>query len=427
MIKATMVGQTMICVIGGKLYQKSVDTDSELIEIYKQALNTDEDNPQELKLLKDFFEGDLTNEEQREKEEFEKDRLESDLKKSLTEWMDDIKKLGDEHFEVNGIKLYMKGIGITIPEFLAAEFAIRRNNGDDLKSMMNFWRLCALNPDPRCREDLYKFLINNHMVVTPSGYFLAYRNANVKEKGNRELNEFVADQYVKLKSWKKSTKNHIVLENMDDGESKYFIKAESLLEKFYARNEGEFNELGTVEELYNDVILAGEHMTMYTDAHSGTTKIALGQPVSIPRNDCDADPDRTCSRGLHLGSTNFMTKGYFGSVGLVCLCNPMHVVAVPYTDGQKLRTSEYLPIGIAEYGEDNKLIPVQTATFEYEYAEHTDEQLEEMLNNTRFESLKDHKIIPQELTYEDFRDMVSDFSVSTDEMNKAIQGRVINL
>ena len=86
------------------------------------------------------------------------------------------------------------------------------------------------------------------MVVTPSGYFLAYRNANVKEKGNRELNEFVADQYVKLKSWKKSTKNHIVLENMDDGESKYFIKAESLLEKFYARNEGEFNELGTVEE-----------------------------------------------------------------------------------------------------------------------------------------------------------------------------------
>jgi len=292
---------------------------------------------------------------------------------------------------------------------------------------MNFWRLCALNPDPRCREDLYKFLINNHMVVTPSGYFLAYRNANVKKEGNRELNEFVADQYIKFKSWKKSTKKQIIIENKEGGEDKYFVKAENLLEKFYARNEGEFEELGTVYELYEKIIKNDEHTTVYTDAHSGTTKIILGQPVSISRSQCDSNPDQTCSKGLHLGSTNFMSKGYFGEVGLVCLCNPMHVVAVPYTGGQKLRTSEYLPIGIAEYGEDDKVIPVQTATFEYEYAEHTDEQLEEMLNNTRFESLKDHKIIPQELTYEDFRDMVSDFSVSTDEMNKAIQGRVINL
>ena len=265
------------------------------------------------------------------------------------------------------------------------------------------------------------------MVVTPSGYFLAYRNANVKKEGNRELNEFVADQYIKFKSWKKSTKKQIIIENKEGGEDKYFVKAENLLEKFYARNEGEFEELGTVYELYEKIIKNDEHTTVYTDAHSGTTKIILGQPVSISRSQCDSNPDQTCSKGLHLGSTNFMSKGYFGEVGLVCLCNPMHVVAVPYTGGQKLRTSEYLPIGIAEYGEDDKVIPVQTATFEYEYAEHTDEQLEEMLNNTRFESLKDHKIIPQELTYEDFRDMVSDFSVSTDEMNKAIQGRVINL
>jgi hypothetical protein len=60
--------------------------------------------------------------------------------------------------------------------------------------MMNFWRLCALNPDPRCREDLYKFLINNDLTLTPSGYFVAYRNVNVKNEGLRERNEFVAEQ-----------------------------------------------------------------------------------------------------------------------------------------------------------------------------------------------------------------------------------------
>jgi hypothetical protein len=410
MIKAQRVGQTIVCVIGEKMYQKVLSTDVEILELFELALNTDENNAEELKTLKSHFTPSLTHTEKIEKKEFENSQLDPENKKELVEWMEDIKSLGDEHFEVKGIKLYMKGIGITIPEFIAAEFASRRENEEDLNSLMNFWRLCALNSDPRCREDLYKFLINNNMVVTPSGYFLAYRNANVKNEGNRYLNEFIGEQVVKVKNWKKSTKNYTVLQNE---EGIYSIKQNGLLAKLLDRTTESLAEIGRLDELYNKLQEERGDTTVYTDAHSGSTTIILGQPVNIPRENCDSDPNRTCSRGLHLGSTNFMTEGYFGSVGLVCLCNPMHVVAVPYADGQKLRTSEYLPVGIA--------------TFEYDYAEHTEEQLEEMLNNSSFESLKEHKIIPQDLTYEDFRDMVSDFSVSTDEMKKTIQNRVQNV
>lgn len=43
---------------------------------------------------------------------------------------------------------------------------------------------------------------------------------------------------------------------------------------------------------------------------------------------------------------------------MVCLCNPAKVVSVPYQDDYgKLRTCEYLPIALAEYDDNGKVIP----------------------------------------------------------------------
>ena len=417
MIGTLRVNNTVICTIKGKMYQKTLDTDSEVDKLYDLALKTNEKNKKELSILTEIFAPGLTEEEEVERIEFEKAKIAHEEKVELLAWMEDIKANGHEIFNVVGISLFIKGINITIPEFLAIEFETRKDNPEDLSSLVNFWRLCALNSDPQCREDLYKFLINNNMVVTPSGYFLAYRNANVKQAGDRKLNEFVNDQFVKIKNWKKSTKNYIVLENLTKDGDKYQCRVIS--------NDNDllnFKQLGTVDGLYKRK--RDENATIYTDPHSSSTIISIGQPVAIPRTECNSDAKVTCSRGLHLGSTNFMSKNYFGSVGLVCLCNPMNVVAVPYSDGQKLRTSEYLPIGIAEYGDDNKLVPVETATFEYDYAEYTEEQLEDMLSNASFKSLKEHKIISQDMKFEDFRSMVNEFTVSNDVMKKTINNRI---
>lgn len=418
MIKATRVGNTLICVIGQKMYQKNVDSDTELMSIYEQALNTDEDDKEEMEKLLAYFKVPLTPEEKEREKEIKELEKEAEGQKELMEWLEDIKNLGDEHFEVDGIKLYMKGIKITVPEFLAREFAARRENEEDLSSLMNFWRLCALNPDPRCREDLYGFLMKNDISITPSGYFVTYRNVMIKQEGNKALHDFVVQKWLQVKKWKKAPSNYLVYEN-EDGIYSCYPSTKT------PENSGD--SIGTLEELYNSVTSGGDDSVIYTDAHTRTFTIKIGEVVTIPRNECDANPNQTCSRGLHLGNLNFMRKGAFGSEGLVCLCNPKDVVAVPRSYDGKMRTCSYLPIALAEYDEDGCIIPVDTATFEYEYAEHTQEELEDMLRTTRFESLKEHELVPKELDIASLRKITGDLDISLDEMNKSIQSRVVNV
>ena len=76
------------------------------------------------------------------------------------------------------------------------------------------------------------------------------------------------------------------------------------------------------------------------------------------------------------------------------LINPMNVVACPYQDSGKLRCCEYVPVSIIEFTEDGAVIPFDAETIDIEYAEHTQEQLEEMVANNKFEYLKDQNIIP---------------------------------
>ena len=159
-----------------------------------------------------------------------------------------------------------------------------------LEAYRNFWTLLSLNPDPVVRQNLFKFLEKWGMVITKSGLFVGYRNANIFREGNPY--------------------------------------------------EG----------------------TVYTDAHSGTTRIMLGHMVTLPREECDFDSEVSCSRGLHIGGTSWLEQHYYGDVGLVCLVNPVDVVAVPWRDCNygKLRCCAYLPIAEATYNDNGHIIPFRT-------------------------------------------------------------------
>jgi hypothetical protein len=442
MIKAMRVGNTIVCTIGSKMYQKVCNSNEDILNLYEKALNTNESDYNEVESLIACFEVSKTKDEERLEDE-EKKALNQ---KSLIDWMDSIRNLGDEHFEVIGIKLYMKGINITVPEFLALEFAKRRDNQEDLSAMMNFWRLCALNPDPRCREDLYKFLINNDLTLTPSGYFVAYRNVNVKNEGLRERNEFVAEQWLKIKTQKRGPKNFVVVWNYEDEEFELMHedKWSNVNDETYEADKGYEDEdgfwveeweeedlyeyQGSLQELYVEFVnLEASEQTVYTDGYTGRMEIILGQPVKIDRKQCDANPDRTCSRGLHAANSSWLTSGYFGSVGLAVLINPMHVIAVPYTDGGKLRCCEYLPIATIEYNDEGKVIPIDTNTFELEYAEYTQEELEDLIENTPLESLKEHEIIPKEISLYAFRKTIQDLRNTLCQLTEVISNRVKNV
>jgi len=99
--------------------------------------------------------------------------------------------------------------------------------------------------------------------------------------------------------------------------------------------------------------------TIYTDHHSHSTTIKIGCVTSIPRSSCNNDSGVECSSGLHIGGTSWLQQHYFGDTGLVCLVNPVDVVAVPWASAEygKIRTCAYLPIGVAQYDYAGCIIP----------------------------------------------------------------------
>ena len=413
MIKALRVGNTVVCTINGKLYQKTFSTDTEILDVFEKAMNTDEYNLDEVQDLKMIFAPAATKEEIEIQTKIEDTKKQIEDQKELIDWLKKISEEGDEHFEVDGTKLYMKGIKITVPEFLAVEFINRRNNNEDYKALINFWRLLALNSDPRCRENLFTFLSKHDIAVTQSGYFVAYRNVNVKEAGNKELNDYVVNMWLKIKNWKKAPRNYVVVK-------KDLFDYETLLE----HQAGGLEVVGNLEDLYSNPI--GDE-TIYTDAYSGEFNIKIGELVSMPKEECDASQDQTCSSGLHLASSTWLSKNYFGSQGIVCLVSPKDVVSVPYSDAGKLRCWKYLPIGLAEYDENNRIIPIETNTFEHEFCEHTETELSDMLQSCNLEELKEHEIIPKELDLQSLINIRTEIKVTLEDMNKIISNKVIKV
>ena len=423
MIKTMRVGNTVICSIEGTMYKKTCEDTEEILEIYDLALNTDENNTSEVAELikrlappKNQLELDLEQQEQ-----------EVEDNQTLLEWMENIKNLGDEHFEVDGFKLYMKGINISVPEFLAREFATRRENNEDLTAMMNFWRLCALNPDPRCREDLFGFIQRNGLTLTQSGCFVAYRNANVKYEGSKEQNDIVVAAWLSKKLKGKDPKNYCVFYHYDDEE--YSVKKISKFVDTWGQIDDleddfpEINYLGDLETLYQNLKESSER-TVYTDAYSGTTNIEIGKPVKLDRKLADADPNRLCSRGLHLGNSSWLTKGYFGTVGLVCLVNPTMVVSIPYENYGKMRCIEYLPISLMSYDEEGKVIPVDVKTLDIDYCTQSQEELEKLLEEYTLEELKEHEIIPKEISLAALRQSIKGLKGSLEEMSAVVKNRI---
>lgn len=98
---------------------------------------------------------------------------------------------------------------------------------------------------------------------------------------------------------------------------------------------------------------------VYTDHHSHSTRIEIGEMVTIPREKCDCNSNNECSSGLHCASVKWLKKNYFGNVGLACLVNPADVVAVPHnSEYGKLRTCAYLPMDIIHYDKNDNVIPL---------------------------------------------------------------------
>ena len=142
------------------------------------------------------------------------------------------------------------------------------------------------------------------MKIADSGLIIAYRNADIKKESKYSTNE---------------TKNIINIYY----EEKYLKHSNPYTQTIFLK--GENVNLG---EAYDEIVNE-ESSPIYTDQHTHTMEIRLGHPVRMSREECDADQEHSCSRGLHCGAKGWLKQNYYGTVGLLVLVNPANVVAVP--------------------------------------------------------------------------------------------------
>lgn len=82
---------------------------------------------------------------------------------------------------LKGESIYWAGIAeISLPITFAKAVLDAEDIEDESKliAYKNFWTLACLNPDERCRKNLFWFLEKNGFVISKCGFFVAYRNAN---------------------------------------------------------------------------------------------------------------------------------------------------------------------------------------------------------------------------------------------------------
>ncbi len=253
------------------------------------------------------------------------------IKEELVDLLSPAKKIeckSDGRFEFDGKnKMYLSGTTDPLPEFMASKILQYIEDDISLDALVNFWKHLLLNPDKRVRQQLFGFLENNGHPITDKGYFLAYKSVKVKKKYDKKTGK-------------------------------------EILEVEYDEDTGK-----QIKTVYNQTM-------KFQPFHSGShgMVIEVGVPVNMPREECDSNPEITCSKGLHVGSMAYVHSfGASDSVILEVLVSPRNVVAVP-TDynNTKMRCCEYYPISISNGENDNIYL-------ESDYSKYDEKEIEKCL------------------------------------------------
>ena len=206
-----------------------------------------------------------------------------------------------------GISVYWPSVSqLSLPLDLVTSILIaeEESNYDALEAYRNFWTLMSLNPDSRCRENLFWFLNKWGMRISKSGLFVGYRNVDIYVNGknclySQALCDYVKETYETLRARHKNTSAIWVYYNEDE-----FDTVRQDTPEYQEVYDAGFT-MYSLRDLYQEFKAVnfkakncGSADTIYTDHYSHTFKIKIGEMVTLPREECDSDNDVSCSRGL---------------------------------------------------------------------------------------------------------------------------------
>jgi hypothetical protein len=356
-----------------------------------------------------------------------------------------IKRLeGLADFEIDGNSVKLAGTGRTMPQLLVERFIeiveiekYYAGFGDvnktlvineEYQALKRFFMWCCLNPRAEVANDLYDFLNKNSFRITKQGFFVALRNV-VTLHGGVELVQFVSNAYNKVKAvWKKSPDNYIVF--LENCEYK-LVHVDDLYETIGDYNEdGDFyddevainhgEKIGNLTELYLD--LPNRHENRFTDAHTRTFDIRVGQVVNMPPQECNWSTADCAHAGLHFTADEINYVGC-GDQSVLILINPMKVVGIGEAKG---RCYEYLPIMTVSREESTEILhdlDFDTLELDEAFAIHELENLAEKVKGGFVIEATKHQFNIPAMTHVQIENIVA----SLEEMKNTLSKRVSSI
>ena len=235
--------------------------------------------------------------------------------------------INHEDFEVNNGKVFFKGIkSIEIPAILVGALMDAIDDVDTYNSLKYFTLKLLANPIPESRDTLLGFVINNDVQLTPSGNMVLYRRVVTKNRGNKILEKFVTQGYLKVKQHKKSPRNYEVYN--DNGLT--IVPSDR-------ENHGYNKHVGNLHDLYTNL---GETTgAIYTDNHTHTYEIKIPGVYKIREEDIDKNYKGSCGGFLHAASLSFDYSS-FGDTDCLVLVNPINAAKTDTGYSSKIGVTE---------------------------------------------------------------------------------------
>lgn len=353
---------------------------------------------------------------------------------------------GLEDFEIEGNSVKLSGTGRTMPQLLVEKFIElveeqrylagfnvgsiedRLANDEEYQALKRFFMWCCLNPRAEVANDLYEFLENNSFRITKQGFFVALRNV-VTLHGSTELVQFVSNAYNKVKAvWKKKPDNYTVF--LENGEYK-LIHSDDLYETIgdYDENGDYYDEeisidhgteIGNLTELYLD--LPNRHENRFTDAHTRTFDIRIGQVVNMPPDECNWSTADCAHAGLHFTADHINYVGC-GDQSVLVLINPMKIVGIGEHKG---RCYEYLPIMTVSTEESTEILhdlDFDTLALDESFVVRELQNLAEKAKSGFIIESSKHQFNIPPMSHIQINTIVT----SLEEMKHSISSRVVNL